>query len=104
MRDIFRIKVAQVACPECGAAPRTSCLSPMGNRLTGYQGRSTFHKPRAALARRVSSILLAHFDVKEVPCSGEAHRPEVGGMIDNCMVCAPRWGTVERLVPKEVIS
>jgi hypothetical protein len=25
-------------------------------------------------------------------CNGEAHRPEVGGMIDNCLLCAPRWG------------
>jgi hypothetical protein len=30
--------------------------------------------------------------VRLVPCPGEAHNPEVGGMIDNCMMCAPRWG------------
>lgn len=27
-----------------------------------------------------------------VPCTGEAHNPEVGGMIDNCSLCAPNWG------------
>ena len=91
-RDIFRVLAVQVACPECSAKPRSWC-----------SGRTT-HKARVALARRVSGILVAHFDVKEFPCSGEAHKPEVGGMIDHCGVCMPRWGTVERLVPKEVVS
>lgn len=29
-----------------------------------------------------------------VPCSGQAHAPDVGGMIDNCTVCAPHWGEI----------
>lgn len=35
-----------------------------------------------------------------VPCPGEAHDPRVGGMIDNCSICAPRWGEVEEKEPK----
>ena len=31
-----------------------------------------------------------HFEA----CRGEAHNPDVGGMIDNCGVCAPEWGWV----------
>jgi hypothetical protein len=27
-------------------------------------------------------------------CPGEAHSPEVGGMIDNCTLCAPLWGCI----------
>lgn len=30
--------------------------------------------------------------VKE--CNGDAHKPEVAGNIDNCMVCMPRWGKI----------
>ncbi len=30
-----------------------------------------------------------------VPCPGEAHNPEVCGMIDNCGICAPNWAEVE---------
>lgn len=37
-----------------------------------------------------------------VPCSGDAHKPEIGGMIDNCMICAPRWGEVEEMAPLNV--
>lgn len=37
-----------------------------------------------------------------VPCPGEAHAQEVGGMIDNCMYCAPRWGQVEELAPVDM--
>lgn len=29
-----------------------------------------------------------------VPCPGEAHSAEAGGHIDNCGICAPRWGLV----------
>lgn len=36
-----------------------------------------------------------------VPCPGYAHWPE-GALIDNCTVCAPRWGTV--IVPAECKS
>lgn len=32
---------------------------------------------------------------KLVKCDGEAHEPSVGGMIDHCGVCMPRWGLVE---------
>ena len=95
IRDIFRVKAAHVACPGCGAAPHRSCLSPMGNLL------GVFHKPRIALARRVSSILQAHFEVRERPCTGAAHS---NPFIDHCMVCMPGWGTVQYLTPKEVVS
>lgn len=27
-------------------------------------------------------------------CDGAAHDPSVGGMIDNCARCAPRWGWI----------
>lgn len=37
-----------------------------------------------------------------VPCTGQAHDPEIGGMIDHCGMCAPRWGWVE--VPIEYKS
>lgn len=41
---------------------------------------------------RIESIFEA-FHVKPLRhCEGEAHDPRNGGMIDNCMVCAPRWG------------
>lgn len=33
-------------------------------------------------------------DKLDTQCDGEAHDPAVGGMIDNCTVCAPLWGTV----------
>jgi hypothetical protein len=29
-----------------------------------------------------------------VDCPGQAHDPAVGGNIDHCMVCLPRWGQV----------
>ncbi len=32
--------------------------------------------------------------IKWVKCTGEAHNPEVGGMIDNCMACAPYWENI----------
>ena len=28
-----------------------------------------------------------------VKCTGEAHDPAIGGMIDNCWGCAPYWGS-----------
>ena len=33
-----------------------------------------------------------------IKCSGEAHRPEVGGMIDNCWSCAPYWENIATCV------
>ena len=39
---------------------------------------------------------------KLVPCPGEAHDPAVGGMIDNCGICAPRWGEVEERAPLDL--
>jgi len=36
------------------------------------------------------------------PCKGEAHNPEVGGMIDNCLLCAPFWGIVPKSHPVSV--
>jgi len=29
-----------------------------------------------------------------VPCDGNAHSPEVGGMQDHCGICAPFWARV----------
>jgi hypothetical protein len=40
-----------------------------------------------------------------VPCIGEAHHPDVHGMIDHCMLCAPRWGQMmsyEKLGPEKL--
>lgn len=37
-----------------------------------------------------------------VPCDGAAHKPEVGGMIDNCTLCAPLWGWCRRLSPEGI--
>jgi hypothetical protein len=34
-----------------------------------------------------------------VPCDGEAHK---NPHIDNCMVCAPRWGEVEEMAPVDI--
>lgn len=31
-----------------------------------------------------------------IPCPGEAHS---NPYIDNCMICAPRWGEIEELEP-----
>lgn len=48
--------------------------------------------------RRNSEFCRRHhgrYEIRMEPCTGEAHKPEVGGMIDNCMVCMPRWGTME---------
>lgn len=36
--------------------------------------------------------LVARKEAGLVPCPGEAHSPEVAGGIDNCGLCAPRWG------------
>lgn len=37
-----------------------------------------------------------------VPCPGSAHSADAGGMVDNCGLCAPRWGYVERLAPETI--
>lgn len=37
-----------------------------------------------------------------VPCPGAAHKPEANGMIDNCTLCAPRWGEIDRLTPEAI--
>lgn len=49
------------------------------------------------LHRRVVHAL----ELVTVPCRGEAHLPEVGGMIDNCWSCAPLWG---RVPDKELVT
>lgn len=51
-----------------------------------------------AKRRRSSQFCHKHhgrYETREEPCNGEAHKPEVAGMIDNCMVCAPRWGVMD---------
>ena len=49
-------------------------------------------------ARREADGLIRAYPCLEgfhfAPCQGEAHRPDVAGMIDNCMLCAPEWGVV----------
>lgn len=37
---------------------------------------------------------------KDIPCFGDAHKPEVANNIDNCMVCMPRWGVVAEREPE----
>jgi hypothetical protein len=89
-----------VRCPTCG-------VRPVGwhryDAATGFHERGVACKcpARRALARKVSGILRAHFTVAERPCNGEAHS---NPFIDHCMVCTPRWGTVEYLTPGEVLS
>lgn len=55
--------------------------------------------PRCSSPRRRNSQFChrhhGRYEIRMEPCPGEAHKPEVGGMIDNCMVCMPRWGTME---------
>ena len=62
---------------------------------------------RGCLERPMNSVQLcrAHNQthiVEERPCNGEAHRPEVAGCIDHCMVCMPNWGVIDVAVPRPV--
>jgi hypothetical protein len=100
MSERFRIKGLHVPCPECGAKTTNHYAGQRAERCVSPTGGTYTHKARLALARRISTLLRCHFDIVIKPCTGEAHRPEVGGMIDHCMVCAPRWGDVEVLVPR----
>lgn len=57
---------------------------------------------REALSEHVKDPTLAVHDIRRAlseagvepltPCPGEAHT--AGGWIDNCSVCAPRWGWI----------
>lgn len=46
----------------------------------------------AAPAQAAAQAAKDKIEAYSVDCSGSAHDPEVGGMIDNCLMCAPRWG------------
>jgi hypothetical protein len=50
----------------------------------------------------VFRVLVDGVPFHEVPCTGEAHDPRVGGMIDNCWSCAPRWAVIE--IPEQFAS
>jgi hypothetical protein len=89
---LCRVPYTNVKCPSCGAQP-------LGHQKHWREARGCSCPERKALARQVTSLLKAHFVVAERPCNGEAHDPRVGGMIDHCSVCAPRWGVVEYLTP-----
>jgi hypothetical protein len=91
----YSVKSENVKCPKCGAQP-------IGNQENWREVRRCKCEERKALARKVASIIRAHFEIVEKPCTGEAHSPAVGGMIDNCMMCMPRWGVVEVLQPKKL--
>jgi hypothetical protein len=92
------VKHRDVPCPKCKVSPRSACRFPSGHILL-HGKNAPLCKERGALARRVQSILRAHFHIVEKPCNGEAHR---NPFIDHCMVCAPRWGVVEVLVPNDL--
>lgn len=92
LKRLSKVSFTQVKCPSCHAQPT--------NNQHGWRDARKCGCPaRKALARKVAGILRAHFTVVEEKCHGEAHLPSVGGMIDNCAVCAPRWGVVESLKP-----
>lgn len=61
------------------------------------QASRMIDRVRELLARRtapekIEAILKDEFQVEPLAeCKGEAHNPEVGGMIDNCGCCSPRW-------------
>jgi len=75
------------------------------NDLKPTQLRQVIEEIREALANRrrdavqVQEILEKHGIPALIPCGGEAHS---NACIDNCMVCAPRWGWVEP--PKRATS
>lgn len=85
-------KFTDVKCPTCGAQP-------VGNQENWREARKCKCLARKALARKVTGILVEHFNVVEEACTGEAHS---NPHIDHCMVCLPRWGVVEKLVPKHL--
>jgi hypothetical protein len=99
LKRLSKVSFTQVKCPTCGAQPVNNHRS-FGVSKNYKEARKCDCPARKALARKVSGILAAHFTVTESPCTGEAHDPRVGGMIDHCMVCMPNWGTVESLAPK----
>ena len=37
-------------------------------------------------------------------CDGDAHSADVGGMVDNCMQCAPLWGVRVEMLDEHVDS
>jgi len=95
---LAKVRFTMVKCPTCGAQPTQ-------NQHGWRKARKCACVERKALARKVAGILGAHFVVARRPCTGEAHKPEVGGMIDHCMVCMPHWGEVEFLTANvEVLS
>ncbi len=51
---------------------------------------------------RVARALRTKLDMYSVRCECVAHDPEVGGMIDNCMSCAPRWGFIQNPALKRI--
>jgi hypothetical protein len=97
LKRLTQVRFVEVKCPTCGAQPGQ-------NQNNWREARRCVCPERKALARKVAGILRAHFVVAERPCTGEAHSAAVGGMIDHCAVCMPRWGTVEYLTPIAAVS
>lgn len=67
-------------------------------KITRRSAAALLDAVRELLARRTSPeqielVLQEQYQIDPLTsCNGEAHLPEVAGNIDNCMVCAPRWG------------
>ena len=55
----------------------------------------TLPKPRRCKHAKRENGACTRCGIKFVPCTGQAHSPEVGGMQDHCMVCLLYgWGEV----------
>ena len=109
-----------VPCPTCHAAAGKPCRGsriPGANTFGGGWGgppdleRAHEARRKAALAKTgspVSTVRVVSSDKGETwtlaprektgtgPCPGEAH---ANAFIDNCMVCAPRWGVIDVFAP-----
>lgn len=102
MKRLTLVKPVHVACPVCAKMPPSKGFKSrwgLGQPMVKCFGPSRrMHTKRYELAKRVTAILRAAFEVAERPCNGEAHS---NPHIDHCMVCLPRWGVVCYLVPKK---
>jgi len=67
-------------------------------KMTRTEGARVIERVRTLLASKtapetIEMFLKREFQIEPLrECTGQAHDPAVGGMIDHCGVCAPRWG------------
>src|ERR1035441_5438270 len=65
----------------------------------------TLPKPRRCKHAKREDGKCTRCGIKFVPCPGQAHSFEVGGMQDHCMVCLNYgWGEVPEHKPNEAIN